>query len=474
MSENHESSKVKNLFYTLNANIISLLAGVLATFFIPKMLSIESYAYFKLFTFYLGYIGIFHFGFCDGIYIKYGNYDYEDLPKKKFRTYFRFLLILEIAVALILSVILTGATNNPERKIIFIFLAINLIIQNLICYFDYISQITKRFKNYSFNLIIAKTIYILGIISYFFVNKNNALYFILLQTLVNLIIFFIYVRQYKDLIVGKKESFKSIKSDIKENFFVGFLVMIGNFMGIFIIGVDRFCVDKFFTIDDFAMYSFAASLLAMFYLIINAITMFIYPYLSRSSNDDIKNNYVKLKRFIFMIVGFSLIAYFIFKIIVIKFIPKYTNALRITEIIFPTILINAQINVVSANFYKTLKLQKDYTINNILAGIIAIVTIIIAIISFKTVIAVAYSSLIAFYLWGLYSDFYFMRKFKINLFSIHALEFVVIFIFLLVTKNFNWYSGMLIYFIVFLLILILFFRDDIKKLLSLVNYKRRC
>lgn len=473
MKSNTVESKAKNLFYTLFANMISLMSGILATFLIPKLLSVEQYAYFKEFTFYLGYVGVFHFGFNDGVYIQYGKYDYEELPKKNFRGYFRYLLLSQILVAIVVALITVFRIDSMDEKIIFLVLAFNIILANIMSYFDYVSQFTRRFKIYSFNMILSKVLFLLGILAFIFINDDRGLYFVALQTLINILIFCIYCGKYREIIFGSSIGFKELKREVKVLLSTGFFVMIGNFMSIFIIGIDRIFIDNFFTKTDFAMYSFATSLLLMFYILVNAVTTFIYPYLTRELNDNAKEAYRSMKRIIFMIIGISLCAYYPFKFIVIAFIPKYIDALSITAIIFPTILLSAEISIVSANFYKTLKLQKEYTKNNLVAGSIAVVMATLAFVIFKDVDAIAVSSLISFFLWGLYSDLFFGKKISVKMGSHYLFELSTIAIFLILSFKVKWYLAFIIYIVYFLLLIMFFFREEVNKLISLVKDKKR-
>ena len=97
--------RVHDLFYTLSANILNMVLGIVTALLIPRFLGIEQYGYLNIFIFYVSYTGFMHFGFIDGIYIKYGNYDYNDLPREKFRSYFRFMLIMQLTIAVALCII---------------------------------------------------------------------------------------------------------------------------------------------------------------------------------------------------------------------------------------------------------------------------------------------------------------------------------------------------------------------------------
>lgn len=463
--------RLRDLSYTLGANVVSLISGLLIAFVIPKLLSIEEYAYLRVFTFYLGYVGIFHFGFNDGVYINYGKYDYDNLPREKFRTYFKFLVLFQSAIAVLVFVVSSILSKDNGRIIIYGFLCINIILVNIIGYFDFISQFVRRFKVYSFNVVLSKVLYILGILSVFFINNRSGIYFIILQTFINILVVFIYILRYKDIIFGKGENLSDAKEDIKSNFTTGFLIMVGNFATIIIIGIDRIFVDKFYTVKDFAMYSFAVSLLSMFYLILNAITTVVYPYLTRSNDKNKGKTYETMKSAIFIALGFCISGYFIFDIIVRKFIPQYIDALSITAIIFPTIVLSGEINIVTQNYYKTMKLQKQYTKNNIAAVTIAVITILISVIFFKSLTAIAVSSLVSFFIWELYGDNFFKRNIGCKTARHHIAEILSISLFIYLTLNFKWYIGFIIYLIIFTVIVFVFLKNDIREIIKIARKK---
>ena len=154
--------KIKDLMYAFSANFLNFLMGFVTGFIIPKFLGIDDYAYLKLFTFYITYVGVAHLGFLDGIYIKYGAYDYEDLPKERFRGYVRFLIVFQIIEAILLSIVTFVVIGNENRIIIMLFTIFNMIILNLTNLWTFIHQFTKRFKLFSINTILTKLLYVVG------------------------------------------------------------------------------------------------------------------------------------------------------------------------------------------------------------------------------------------------------------------------------------------------------------------------
>ena len=71
----------RNLYYTVGANFITLAISVLLNLFVPKLLGVREYSYWQLYVFYSSYVGFLHLGWIDGIYLKIGGEEYENLDK---------------------------------------------------------------------------------------------------------------------------------------------------------------------------------------------------------------------------------------------------------------------------------------------------------------------------------------------------------------------------------------------------------
>ena len=72
---------LKNFIRVLSSNTIVLLSGMITGMMIPNILSVESYSSLKTYTLYLSYVGIFHLGYVDGLYLKYGGRSYHNIDK---------------------------------------------------------------------------------------------------------------------------------------------------------------------------------------------------------------------------------------------------------------------------------------------------------------------------------------------------------------------------------------------------------
>lgn len=75
---------VKNFSYTFSSNILTMIVSALVILIVPKLIGVQEYGYWQLYMFYSFYVGFLHFGWNDGIYLRYGGQDYKDLNKRYF------------------------------------------------------------------------------------------------------------------------------------------------------------------------------------------------------------------------------------------------------------------------------------------------------------------------------------------------------------------------------------------------------
>ena len=166
---------LKNIVGIIASNISTVVSGIIIGFIIPKVISVEGFGLFKTFSLYITYVGLFSMGIIDGIVLKYGDKDYEQYDAKLFRSYFRWYFIIHIfwVICIILS---SFFFHDGDHKFIILMVAVYLLFSNIVGYYQQISQITQRFKEYSVAKILQSIMKILGglmMIAIYFGNIIN-------------------------------------------------------------------------------------------------------------------------------------------------------------------------------------------------------------------------------------------------------------------------------------------------------------
>src|SRR5699024_9201345 len=105
---------------------------------------VEDYGFWQLYLFYSSYIGFLHFGWNDGIYLRYGGEEYDDLDKPVFFSQFYSLLFLQIILALLISIFSFNLINDGDRLFILQIIAIEIVVVNTRYMLMFILQATNR------------------------------------------------------------------------------------------------------------------------------------------------------------------------------------------------------------------------------------------------------------------------------------------------------------------------------------------
>ena len=111
--------------------MISVVISALVTLVVPKLIGIEEYGYWQLYLFYSSYIGFLHFGWNDGIYLKYGGKEYNDLDKRLFFSQFYMLVSLQLLLMIFIFTLSNIFSTTDDNKLfIFRMVALCMVIVN--------------------------------------------------------------------------------------------------------------------------------------------------------------------------------------------------------------------------------------------------------------------------------------------------------------------------------------------------------
>lgn len=470
VNENNNKKIIKNIVLVAISNILTLLAGVLVGFVIPKIMLKADYGYYKTYTLYFGYIGLFPLGFIDGIYLLYAGKKYNDLDKRKFRCYSRFLFVFQLIISLILM-ILSIPFFFTDFGIILFFLGINVVFNSITGYFQIISQITGRFKELSFrNTIkaILTTISVVVLVILYYLKVIDNLKFsvyIVITFSISVLLSIWYLFTYRDIVFGDSASIREEKSNIFKYFKIGIPLLIANVVSHLILTIDRQFVSVLFDIEIYATYAFAYNMLSLITTVISAISTVLYPSIKQYDENELKNNYSKLLGIISILVSFALLSYFPLDFIVTKWLPKYIDSLEIFRVILPGLILSSCISLIMFNYYKAFDKTFNYFIKSVIILVLSVLSNLFAYFVFKNTISISIASISVFLIWYIIVDLLIFKKYKCYS-SIKNFAYIIAIMisFYLITYFIsNVFIGFGIYFIIFILLTISFYFNLIKK-----------
>lgn len=407
----------KDLVTVMLSNCVVLLGNVVTGFIVPKMLGVTEYGYYKIFTLYLGYVSLLHFGFVNGILLEYAGKEYEEIDKERLRTKTVFFMWIEIAVSLAIS-IFAAILVAPLYKYLIILLGIDTFAVNLTAYFQNVSQSTSRFKELSLRKILLSVSKLcLALVLYIGIricHVPNALakHYVTGLVLIDYILTAWYIATYKDSVFGNKVSLSEEKDAIIRCFKSGIILMICFQVNHLIFNLDRQFVSVLFDTDTYSVYAFAYHLISMITTIINAVALVLFPTLKKKRTDDIVRSYPDSISLVSIVALGALIGYYPFKLIIQWILPEYVGSIEYLRIILPGLALSCCINIIMFTYYKALNQHVRFCVTSCIVLVIAAATNYLAYILFKTPAAISIASIISLLIWYFACDSYFFKNYK--------------------------------------------------------------
>lgn len=375
-------------------NIVNFGTSFLINFMLPAILSVADYGNYRQYILYMSFTYLFNAGFNDGIYIKYGGKEDDELNQKEVHEEHTFVFIFQLIVFGLMM-----AYSAWQQSIIFalfsaatFFNAINVYHQNFL-------QATGKFMIFSRGNILKSLFNILLLLMAIFIFQfDNYVIYIIIHVLTFVFLFTFY-EYYFFRKHGLKVDFNPVgKFDI---FRVGVFILIANMSLTFVGNVGSWVVNWRYPIEYFAQYSFQNSVLNVILLIVNAVGMVFYNVISKRRDERLLN--VIKNASIYLGIGAGL-AFFVFKVIIEIFLPDYTmaiNLLSITFIAIPYIMIS---KILIANLYKTTVSEYKYFRDSILYAGGSFVLVFLSDLIFNNLQAVALATTVCYMLWFLYAS----------------------------------------------------------------------
>lgn len=407
-----------NLIRVGLSNLFILTSQVLVGLALPKIMSINDFGLYRKFMLYATYISLLHFGFTDGILIKYGGMKYSNINKPELRTIVHFFILFEFVLGICISTFSIFCFHGSYRTI-FSALGIYCFLLNSVTFYQFFSQAVFNFKILSFlneiqGILISLIIAFLIGIHLYLKDSINYTDYIYLFLIAYFIIFISYLVYYKKLIIGEHYEFVKVKDKVVRIFKVGILITAAYQLANITLNFDNQLVSIFFNNKEFAIYSFAYNLVSIIISVVMAISTVLFPYLSKQGKNKTILQYSRNNDLMLIFVYGLLVFYYFVNFVIKIYLPNYITSLKYFRVLLPGVAITTSITSIVFNHYKVTDDIKTYFINGCYAFLSTIILNIICYRVFHSVYSLAIVSLITLFLWYSIEDIYFRKKYRIT------------------------------------------------------------
>lgn len=354
----------KDFIRVASSQFIGMLISIIRSLILPIYLGVMEYGYFQSYLFYISLLPVITLGYNDGVYLKYGKYEYDSLPFDKLSSSnYRYTI-----VSLILSILIFFLANlfvDDKNLLVIIFLSCSygffLSINGLLMQ---ILQVTRQFQLYSRITILTKVSSLLLVLAVLCL-KGSYLWIILADLLSFAVITFYLIYKNKQLFVsnnlqcGKIEYYENIRS--------GFPLLIAGLIGLFYLGAGRLIVQIFGGIDEFSFYSFSLSIASFVSIAISSVSLVVYPIVSRYSDNEKLTFYATANSYVRILIVFIPVVYYCAYFLIDWLYIDYKSVLEYLNIVFIMMYIQSYIYILQNTYYKALRLERNLFLDNLLS-----------------------------------------------------------------------------------------------------------
>ena len=363
--------------------MVSFLISVLVIVVVPKLIGVEAYAYWQLYMFYILYVGFLHFGWCDGIYLRYGGAEYSKLDKPLFHSQFYSLLVTQFFFSIIIMAYAFLADLGSDRSFVVKMTAISMISINMRWMLLYLFQATNRIKEYANAILVERVLYLLLLVVLLVFGIYDFKVIVWADVIGKYISLLFAIYLCKDFILNGFKGFSFSFSETKENIICGSSLMFSNIASMLIIGTVRFGIERYWDVETFGRVSLVLSISNMFMLFINAMGLVLYPVLRRTKEDSLPAIYTTVREFLIPILFILLLAYYPIKEAMSIWLPKYSDSLQYMAFLFPVFLYEGKMALLINTYMKTLRKEKILLRINVLVFILSVFSTLLLTLVFK-------------------------------------------------------------------------------------------
>lgn len=459
-------ASVRKIGFALITQALILVCSLVTSLIVPKYMGTEQFGYWQIYYFYLNYINLITFGFNDGLVLKYGGKSRAELPIERIRSGNILMCLTSIFVALggTFVIILLDLTNDMKYIYSMLFLSMPFIcVFNIIL--SYFLAINRQevynkmnFLNRFLTTIGYSILLFSGIIGY----KSM----IVIDYAIRVVIGIACIMLGTYFIIGKRCEWKIGLQEVWENCGHGIFITAGALLASFMPMAGRVVLQNNATIEEYAVFSFALSVLALIVTFTNAAGVVFFPILKNLEENQLLGYYQKIERIYDSLITVGLGMYIPAVLIIKYYLFDYSDVLEYMYLIFALCIPLGKMQMIITPYMKAFRMEKQYFVANLIGTLVMLVGTSLVYRISDSIYFVALTTLIIFVAWNLILELYLRRQWEIDKKQKYT-QILLICGFIILTANGRLSIFACIYIIVVLLVFGNILRSSWKK-------KRRC
>lgn len=425
----------KNLIFAFLAQGTSTALSILTSLVLPKMLGVESFAYWQLFIFYSGYVGFFHFGLSDGLYLKYGGIPIEKMDKDLIGSQFRLMVAWQTAISIIVLVALPFLITDQERYFVWIMTAIYLVVANATWCLGYIFQAANETRIHSTGTIISKLLFAITLIGCVFAKLYDYRVYVCLYVAAQGIALIYSLYRGWRFVTSKWRPLRGVIKEVVSNMRIGINLTFSNIASSLILGFGRGFVDRHWDISAFGLFSMAISLVNFLLQFITQISMVMFPALRQVSDTKKEEIYLLLRESVGIVLCGVMIFYVPMRSLLELWLPQYAESLRYLSVILPICVYDGKMQMLYNTYMKVLRKERTLLYINIFSCGLSLFLCIAFTAIYDVVIMAVFAMIVAIAVRSIVASIYLSKVMDVSVEKNLIYEVILTVIFIVINLN---------------------------------------
>lgn len=405
----------RSLSSVVASNVFSVAASSIVVLLVPRVVGVEQYAFFQLYIFYVSYVGFLQLGWSDGVYLRYGGHNYDELPFDVFRNQFRLLFLTQILVAALLGFLLYWYSDPGDFYIVAMAVAVSSLILNIRIFFLLTMQASYRMQAYSSAILIDRLVYLVASVVLVAMRVDNFGCYIAASIIGNVISLMVSCWICRDIVKPIPIAIRKIDiHEVCKNMASGIGLMLANVCSLLIVGAARFGIEKKWGTVEFGKISLILSLIMLFLVVINSVGIVIFPLLRRINQPQRAEIYSVVRGVLGAFLLLALIAQIPLDFLINSWLPEYRDAIRFLPFLLPVLIFEAKQALLSNTYFKTMRLERIMLAVNVVAALFSVVGTLISTWILNDVMIAVFVIPCALAFRSILSDIYFSIKLGVS------------------------------------------------------------
>ena len=328
-----------------SGTLISMVFSTALVFLVPRMVSVEDYGYWRLFTLYAAYAGFLHLGLADGALLRWAGrplreFHHEIGPSMRF-------LVVEQLLVIVPACLVAALLLPAIARFIAIGVLCFALVYNLSALLQFALQGAKMFGPVAVATAAPTGAFLLmlflrelrgtpnfrELILFYFVAFACVLVYLWLQ------------------LKPRRESGDSGWQLGRSYVSVGWPILLANTGYSLVSAADRLAVSAALPIYDFAQYSLAASIMFVPTAALATVYRVFFSHVAAVGPESRAKLYGRTSKFVLVLWSLLLPSYFLMAPFVRHFLPKYVVALPVAGILMLGVLFLAGIQILHMSYF---------------------------------------------------------------------------------------------------------------------------